>query len=289
MAGLAAAAVLASQVAGAGGAAAAGRHRGGGPVDVLYAGSLVDLMEHAVGPAFDGATGYTFSGYAGGSDALAAEIRGRTQLADVFVSASPKVNATLEGPTNGHWVSWYAAFATSPLVLGYNPRSAFAARLRSRPWYEVVTAPGFLLGRTDPATDPKGALAVEALEGAAAAHRLPALRTAAAGTAGVFPEETLVGRLQSGQLDAGFFYAAEAAAAGIPTVPLTGVRLGATYTVTALDRAPHAKAARAFLAYLLGRQGRTVLLRHGLSPVAPPAVAGARHVPKDLRATLHVR
>ena len=45
----------------------------------------------------------------------------------MFVSASPAVNATLEGAANGNWVSWYATFATTPLVLGYNPTSKFAA------------------------------------------------------------------------------------------------------------------------------------------------------------------
>ena len=38
-----------------------------GTVNVLYAGSLVNLMEHGIGPAFDKATGDQFQGYAGGS------------------------------------------------------------------------------------------------------------------------------------------------------------------------------------------------------------------------------
>jgi len=55
----------------------------------------------------------------------------------------------------------------------------------------------------------------------------------------VFPEETLVGRLQAGQLDArAFFYANEAKEAGIPTVTLGAIQLAATYTVTVLDKAP---------------------------------------------------
>src|SRR5271154_2903241 len=97
-----------------------------GPVDVLYAGSLVDLMQQQIGPAFAKATGYTVSGFSAGSTALASEIKGETQQGDVFISASPAVNTTLEGSANGDWVSWYAAFADSPLVLGYNPASAFA-------------------------------------------------------------------------------------------------------------------------------------------------------------------
>jgi ABC-type molybdate transport system substrate-binding protein len=130
--------------------------RGSGSVDVLYAGSFEDLMQQVVGPAFTRATGYSVNGYSDGSDALASEIRGKSEVGDVFISASPTVNDTLEGSTNGSWVSWYAGFATSPLVLGYNPSSKFAAALKSKPWYEVVGQPGFLLGRTDPTTDPKG-------------------------------------------------------------------------------------------------------------------------------------
>jgi molybdate/tungstate transport system substrate-binding protein len=36
-----------------------------GTVNVLYAGSLVNLMERGVGPAFSKATGEQFRGYAG--------------------------------------------------------------------------------------------------------------------------------------------------------------------------------------------------------------------------------
>ena len=270
----------------AGGSSASTAVRATGPVDVLYAGSLVHIMETDVGPAFDRATGATFDGFAGGSTGLASEIRGGTQQADVFVSASPSVNTSLEGPANGSWVSWYATFATAPLVLGYNPSSRFAAALRTRPWYDVITSPGFLLGRTDPAVDPKGKLAVEALDTTAHDQHLPGLAALASSTSGVFPEEALVGRLQSGQLDAGFFYANEAVAAHIPTVPLTSLHLGATYTVTVVERAPHPAAADAFVQFLLGAQGRAILTRDGLTVTSPVAVTGAARVPPSLRAAL---
>lgn len=44
------------------------------------------------------------------------------------MSASPAVDATLEGEANGNWASWYASFAKVPLVLGYNPHSRFRRR-----------------------------------------------------------------------------------------------------------------------------------------------------------------
>ena len=48
-----------------------GPARAGTDVAVLYAGSLVNLMERSVGPAFDRASGDHFRGYAGGSKLLA--------------------------------------------------------------------------------------------------------------------------------------------------------------------------------------------------------------------------
>jgi molybdate/tungstate transport system substrate-binding protein len=250
--------------------------KGSGPVDVLYAGSLVDLMTKDIGPGFESATGYTFNGTSGDSGSLANEIKGKTIVGDVYISANPSKNTGLEGASNGNWVSWYALFATSPLVLGYNPKSKFAQDLKTEPWYEVLAQPGILVGRTDPATDPKGVLTVTALEEAAKTYNLPALTHLATEPSNVFPENTLVGRLQSGQLDVGFFYGVEAAAANIATVPLTGIPSGleAKYTVTVLNNAPHMSGGNAFVEYLLGSQGSAALTKAGMTLLQPVSVSG---------------
>ena len=245
------------------------RAKASGTVDVLYAGSFLDLMEQQIDPAFRKATGYTVSGYSAGSTALATEISGGTQVGDVFISASPAVNASLEGSANGNWVSTYKEFGYSPLVLGYNPKSKFAKDLETKPWYEVVDLPGFLLGRTDPATDPKGVLAVDALTGVALSYDQPNLAPLASSTSNVFEETALVGDLQAGQLDAGFFYAVEAAAAHLKTVPLIGTQLSGQYTVAILNRAPHPAAAKAFVDFLLGPAGRKILKDNGVTPISP--------------------
>jgi molybdate/tungstate transport system substrate-binding protein len=249
-----------------------------GPVDVLSAGSLQDLMQDQVGPAFQKATGYTLDNISMGSDALASSITGGTLQGDVFISASPAVNTSLEGSRNGNWVSWYDQFASSPLVLGYNPSSKFAQALKSKPWYEVISEPGFHIGRTDPTTDPKGVLADEALDQAAKKHDLPALKTLGTETSDVFPETSLVGELQAGQLDAGFFYGVEAAAANIKTVPLTGTSLAGDYTITILNKAPHEAAAVAFVNFLLGKAGQKILAKNGVL-AAKPKVSGLRFAP----------
>ena len=251
---------------------AASAAKSSGMVKVLYAGSLEDLMNSSIGPAFQRATGYTFSGYPAGSKDLASEIKGKVQQGDVFISASPKVNATLEGKKNGSWVSWYAPFATTTLVLGYNPSSSFASALRTKPWYQVITQPGFRLGFTDPTLDPKGVLAVAALDAAATKYNEPSLKAIATDQNDLFPEQDLVGRLQAGQLDAGFFYTVEASAAKIPTVSLGSIKETATYTITVLNRTPDAAGAESFVKFLLSSKGERLLRKVGLATVRPVAV-----------------
>ncbi|MGH3261930.1 MAG: extracellular solute-binding protein [Trebonia sp.] len=258
---------------------------GTGAVNVLYAGSLVNLVTRQVGPAFQAASGYSVAGEGAGSTALVTEIKGRVYRGDVLISASPRATAMLMGSANGEWVPWYVSFASSNVVLGYNPNSKFAAEIKSAPWYKAITAPGLKLGFTDPATDPKGRLVAQALSETARSRNLPALTAIENDKGDVFPEETLVARLQSGQLDAGFFYTAEATPAKIPTVPLTGEDLKATYTISALKSAKNEAGAEAFVAYLLGPSGRAFLKQDGFDLVSPPKVTGGA-VPATVESAL---
>ncbi|MBV9011332.1 MAG: extracellular solute-binding protein [Pseudonocardiales bacterium] len=257
-----------------------------GPVNVLYAGSLVGLMENSLGPQFDQATGDHFQGFSAGSDALAQQIKGKVRQGDVFISASPSVNAELQGAANGNWESWYAKFASAPLLIGYNPHSKFAADLKSKPWYQVITQPGFKLGVTDPKIDPKGRLAQQALSEAATSYHDPGLPAAAQRNTTVLPETELVGRLESGQLDAGFFYSNEATEQKIPTISLDPVRLAATYTATVLNKAPNPAPATAFVQYLLSPTGQALLKKDGLTPMPPTLSGNPADVPPALKSVL---
>ncbi|HXN39693.1 MAG TPA: substrate-binding domain-containing protein [Solirubrobacteraceae bacterium] len=249
-------------------------------VAVIYAGSLAKLMEDDIGPAFQKSTGYSFEGFGGGSGEDAMQIKGKVRQVDVFVSASAEADKTLQGSANGNWVSWYSTFATTPLVLGYDPNSKFGQELaHGKPWYEVIVAPGIRVGRTDPKLDPKGLLTVQALEEAARKLGRPALKTAERSFP-VFPETDLVGRLQAGQLDAGFFYAIEANVAHIPTVSLAPIAKTAAYTVTVLNHSPHQAGAEAFVRYLLSAS--TTLTSSGLTPISPKLSGEAAAVPAGL-------
>lgn len=258
-----------------------------GAVAVIYAGSLAKLMEDDIGPSFQRSSGYAFQGYGGGSGEDAKAIAGGVRRVDVFVSASAEADKTLEGAAGGNWVSWYATFATTPLMLGYDPKSKFGEQLaHGKPWYEALTQPGIRVGRTDPKLDPKGKLTVQAVQEAAAKLGKPALAKALSSFP-VFPETDLVGRLQAGQLDAGFFYAIEANVAHIPTVALTPAKQTAAYTLTVVNRAPHQAGAEAFVRYLLQAGTASALTADGLTPIAPITLSGpATAVPAGLRAAL---
>ncbi len=166
-------------------------------------------------------------------------------------------------------------------MIGYNPKSTFASELRTKPWYEVIGQSGFRFGSTDAAIDPKGKLGNKALADAAKKHDVPALASLATGFDSVQPEESLVGRLQAGQLDAAFFYASEAKAANIASVPLTGENLKAVYTITELKQAPNSSGGEAFIQYLLGTQGRAILAKNGFQVTSPATVTGSG-VPSSL-------
>lgn len=272
-------AVASSPAAPAAGTAAAAK----GKVSAIFAGSLVDIMEKSFGPAFTNTTGYPFEGFGGGSNEDAAAIKGKVRQADVFVSAAASADKELEGASNGDWVSWYSTFASSDLVLGYDPKTKFGKELaHGKPWYKVITEPGILVGRTEPKADPKGKLTVEAVDAAAKKLHDPSL-TKALKNFPIFEETAMLARLQAGQLDAGFFYVVEAKEAHVPTVPLTPIYKYADYTITILEHAENQEGAEALVSFLLSSKRKGVESDYGLVPTKPTLSGSASAVPKGLR------
>jgi molybdate/tungstate transport system substrate-binding protein len=262
-------------------------------VQVLYAGSLTNLMERAIGPAFERESGLHFSGYAAGSNQIANQLRGKLRRGDVLISASPKVNQNLLGSAHGDFIDWYVQFAASKLVIGYNSRSRYARDLQTQRWDAALQAPGIRIGRTDPLLDPKGALTIAMVEHAQQLYQAPKLMQRILGDAQnpsqVLPEETLLGRLQSGQIDAGFFYSTETSDAQIPSISLPDkLASGADYTVTILNGARHHDGAQLFVQFLLGSAGQARLKQHGLTLIKPVLHGDPKKIPAALRTLLNV-
>jgi molybdate/tungstate transport system substrate-binding protein len=296
-----------------------------GTVNVAYAGSLVNLMEHKVGPAFDTATGYTFQGKGAGSTALANQIKSKLIQPDVFISASTAAYTSLQGDANGNLVNWYMSFASTSMVIGYSAQSHFATQFQAAatgasgatPWYQLLEAPGLRLGRTDPALDPKGVNTIFTMQLAERYYQQPGLSQKILGAnnnpAQIFPEEDLVARLGSGQLDAGFFYLNEVKDAGLPYLTLPAqINLGDPAQATYYAQAKHTPAtgsaqtgkpilysvtipstvknqagAIAFVKYLLGSDGQGLLTADGIKSIPLVFKGDASKVPSDLAQYTH--
>lgn len=256
-----------------------------GDVKLLSAGSLDTLMTNSLGPAFHKATGYTLVNTSAGSSTLAADIKNKVQVADVFASASPAVTATLMGAQGGNWVHWYANFASSPLVLAYNPKSKFANDLKTKPWWKVITMPGFRLGRTNPTQDPGGVLDVKALTETAIKQHDPAVAKIIKDSSTEYEETAEQAGIQNGQLDASFMYEADANAQKSPFVPLTGTNEQGSYTVTILRNAPNPAGAAAFVKFLVSPTGQALMKADHFGIISPPKLVGVS-VPADLVAVL---
>jgi molybdate transport system substrate-binding protein len=236
-------------------------------VSVLYAGSLVTPMEGPIKTAL-AARGIDFEGQPGGSKELGNLIRAGVRNPDVFISVDPKIVASL-----GDRVASSATFAGTSLGVVRAPHSRFAALFDSvlagrTTLRAALEQQGIKIGRTDPQLDPKGAYTVEAVtmwlgrDGAAQLLGQPE------NPAQIFPEEDLLARVDTGQIDVGFFYRTEAIARGYHFIPLPGTAAMTdriAYTLAVMKAAPHPQAANDFANFVLTGDGRAILERAGLT------------------------
>ena len=239
------------------------------PVVVDYAASLTATMEGPIAAALLREQNVRFQGEGKGSKALANMIAAGLRTPDVFVSADPALVEDLE---HKNLIASSAILGSASMVLGFAPSSPHAAQLQAaggdaRRMLDALDNSSLRLGRTDPAIDPKGSRTVRALEilGTMAGEPEKAQRILRA--AQIFPEEDLAVRVQTGELDAGFFYSLETGPAKLRAVDLPGdasLRGKIQYSIAILKAAAHPDAARSFVAFVLHGAGRSILRDAGL-------------------------
>jgi len=197
-------------------------------VNVPYAASLTYVMDRQVGPAFQRATHISYLGRAGESLALVHLIAADAIPADAFLSVGARPIRDL-----GSKAPWAIGFASAPLVLAYNPNSPFADELRAiqdgrapiQRLFQVMAAPGFRLGRTNPDTDPQGQAFYMMVELAARLYGLPADTVQKVvgpldNPRQIFSETGILTELQDGNLDAASAFLPEAREHHLPYVAL---------------------------------------------------------------------
>src|SRR6266480_609877 len=289
----------------------------GGTVQVLYAGSLGAVLEKSVGPEFEKSSGFTYQGEGQGSLGAAKMIADGLRSPDVFISADAAVNDKVLMTPNKKLTDWYVTFASSAIVLGYNPNSKFKslfeqAKAGKIPWHEALKTPGVKLGRTDPNLDPKGYRTLFLFHLAESYyHRndLVSLLGEPTDPAQIFPEPELLIRMESGQLDAAFFYRHEVVSHKVPFIELPnqinqsdpslaalykeqkfttdkGVTITATpivFTVTIPRTAKNVPAAVAFVRFLLAGKGRNLIEQYGLRPSAILMNGDKSKIPSEIQ------
>ena len=287
-----------------------GGSKASGTAHVAYAASLQFLNEKVFGPAFTTADGLAYSGVAGASGDLEAEIAANEISPNVFESVGSD-NVT---PLEPKYTKWYIQYAGTSMVVAYNPKSKYASQFRAiasgkkplKDLFTLMETPGFKLGRTDPNIDPQGRDFVYMLELAQMTYHLPANTVskilggpaASATSTQIFAESSLDATLQSGQLDAASAFVTQAIELHLAYIPLpTAINLGdfadaaqyakATITLTkagvkttksgspqVLDITtigPPTAAAIAFIKYVLSPAGQMLYKQGGFTLLKPTA------------------
>lgn len=245
-------------------------------VQVVYAGSLVATMEGPLKAALSRDTGLNLAGEAKGSRALANLIAAGLRNPDVFITADPALIEKLNG--GQHLVKWSTVFGSARMVLAYSERSphhrlferAAAGKISI---LDVLADPAVSIGRTDPQLDPKGARTIRVLQLLGVHFHDAAKARLIENKSEEFPEEDLAVRVESGELDAGFFYSTEIPGRDLRSLELpsdSNLSRNITYALAVMSAAPHPKAAEAFANFVLRGGGKAILQRAGVRYFADP-------------------
>ena len=286
-------------------------------VSVMYAGSLVKIMEQVVAPSFHNQTGYNFIGEGKGSVQISNMILDGFRRPDVFVSADtlPIEKIINHNPPLAQWL---VKFASAELVIAYNPNSPFAPELEKAakgeiPWYKVLEEKGFKFRRTDPELDPKGYYIVLAAKLANIFYNDSTIKDKILGAdrnpEQIYPEEVLRSILDTGQIDAIAAYKHEAVSRGLPYITLppqislgdanyskfynqasyiihsnrtiTGNPIFFSYTIPTTVK--NSEGAIALGKYLISPQGKLVLGQVGLNPVKAVVEGNSTSLPPTIK------
>ena len=286
-------------------------------VFVMYAGSLVKILEDVIGPAFQNESGYPYVGEGKGSVQVSNLIKDGFRTPDVFVSAGTVPMMRLMN-TTPPLVDWLLKFGSAEIVIAYSPNSPHfgdleRARMGEIPWYDVVSQDGFKFGRTDPELDPKGYYGIITAELANSYYNDSSIKNRIFGDdrnpKQIFPEETLKTVLETGSLDAVIAYKHEAISRDLPYITLPKeINLGdptysdfynhANYTlqsdqktiygepvefaITIPKTVKNMDGAISFVNFVISKNGSQLLESQGLNPINLTSEGNTSKIPSSI-------
>jgi molybdate/tungstate transport system substrate-binding protein len=226
------------------------------------------------------------------------------------------------------YASWNIRFATNRLVLCYTDKSRYANEINAQNWHEILRRKGVVWGHSDPNLDPCGYRALMVLQLAEKYYKIQGLYEhliANRPKENIRPKSVeLVSLLQTGNMDYAWEYRSVAVQHGLKfvelpdqinlgnykydnfykqaTVKVTGKKPGTfltmkgkscTYGVALVKNSPNAKAATAFLQFMLDPHGGLKVLQEmGQPPFIPcrvPTEAMKSSLPKQLQNLVEVK
>ncbi len=251
----------------------------------------------------------------GGSVKMVKQVSELGEVADVVAVADYRVIPKFLFGTGGktRYADWYAGFATNAVTFVYTPQSKFASEITADNWYEILSRPGVQIGRSNPDTDPSGYQTVQALKLAENYYGRPGLAKAILANSPKTnmrdTETELIAALQSGQIDYLAIYLSDArqhhfsyldlppqtnlsdakyaglyAKASVQTANGTVTGVPTVYAVTVPNNASQPAMARAYVAFLLGPEGRAAMAAAGFGTLAPAIADDRTRLPADLQA-----
>lgn len=263
------------------------------PLRIFYASTLAGYVR-ALSRAFRAShPAVQIRGEASGSLDAIRKVTDLHQQCDILLSADWRLlNRPLPGVER-----WVVIFAGNAMAILYTPESRYAGAINARNWYRILLRPGVRYGHSDPARDPEGYWTLIVWRLAERYYGVPGL--AAKLEAGCPLRNTrpasvnLIALLQSGDLDYYFGYASDARLGNIRALALpaqinlsdfsqgahyasASVQIGGdghhtritgapiAYGATLASNPPNRKAALAFLALMLGPEGRRAARQSGL-------------------------
>lgn len=196
-------------------------------VNVLYAGSLISVMETSLGPSFSDLE-HEFNGEGHGAVQNANMVLDGQRFPDVFISAGI-IPIKMLFENDPPLASWFLPFASDEMVIAYNPDSDFVdeferARQGIIPWYNVLSIPEVKFIRTDPELNPKGYYMIITAKLADIFYNNASISQnilrGERNPLQIQPEETLITLLETGEIDAVEAYRHEAVEKGLPFIIL---------------------------------------------------------------------
>jgi len=203
--------------------------------------------------------------------------------------------------------TWNAVFATNEVVLAHKDHSKWTEEITGDNWPKVLSRQGVRLGRADPDTAPIGyqtlmVWQLAELSGAVGTQGLPARLSAQCSKEHVTHDEAeLLALLESRAIDYAFLFRSTAEDHHLkilalpPEINLSRPDLASRYARAEVEirmkqgdgrrrvqggpasyglvipkQAPHPEAAARFAAFLLGEEGRRLLVRRGFRPMDKP-------------------